>query len=152
MAAKPMVVSIRIAAPPERVFERISDLSQHEAFTDHFLVDWEDAGPDHVSVRADLPGPEDRSEIDVVEREAPHRLVEQLTGAGGKRRARSTWTLEPGGEGTTLVTFTTEPQATPASERLMGPLIRRWMRRGNEKSLARLRDLVEGGADGAPSR
>jgi uncharacterized protein YndB with AHSA1/START domain len=147
MAAKPMVVSIRIAAPPERVFAQISDLSRHEEFTDHFLVDWRDAGPDHVSVRANLPGPEDRSEIEVVQREAPNVLVEQLTGAGGKRRARSTWTLKDDGEGGTLVGFATEQQATPAAERLLAPLVRRWMRRGNEKALTRLRDLVEGRRD-----
>jgi hypothetical protein len=132
--------------PPEAVYERIADLSAHEAFTDHFLVDWRDAGPDHVNVRAKLPGPEDRADVDVVEREPPHRLVEQLVAAKGKRRARSTWTLEPGDEGGTLVTFTTEQQATPVLERLLSPLTRRWVQRGNQRALERLRDQAEGRA------
>lgn len=139
-----MELSIRIAIPPEQVYERISDLSAHEAFTDHFLVDWRDAGPDHVSFRAKLPGPEDRTEVDVVERDPPHRLVEQLTAAKGKRRARSTWTLESDGDGGTLVRFTSEQVATPISERLVAPLLRRWIRRGNERALERLRDQAEG--------
>jgi uncharacterized protein YndB with AHSA1/START domain len=134
--------TIRIAAPPERVFERISDLSAHEAFTDHFLVDWRDTGPDHVNVRANVPGPEDRADVDVVERQPPHRLVEQLVAAKGKRRARSTWTLEPDGDGT-VVTFTTEQQATPAIEKVLAPLTRRWIQRGNDRALERLRDLAE---------
>ncbi|MFN8112720.1 MAG: SRPBCC family protein [Solirubrobacterales bacterium] len=143
MAAQPMQSSIRIAATPEQVFERISDLSAHEAFTDHFLVDWRDTGPDHVNVRADLPGPEDRADVDVVERDPPHRLVEQLVAAKGKRRARSTWTLEPDGDGT-VVTFTTVQEATPALEKILAPLTRRWIQRGNDRSMQRLRDLVEG--------
>lgn len=144
MAGKRMSASIRIAVPPEQVYERIADLSRHEAFTDHFLVDWRDTGPDHVNVRAKLPGPEDRAEIDVVEREPPRRLVEQLVAAKGKRRARSTWMLEDGGDGGTLVTFSTEQQTTPALERPLAPLTRRWVRRGNERALERLRDQAEG--------
>jgi uncharacterized protein YndB with AHSA1/START domain len=143
MAAPPMQSSIRIAATPEQVFARITDLSGHEAFTDHFLVDWREAGPDHVNVRANLPGPEDRADVDVVERDPPHRLVERLVAAKGKRRARSTWTLEPDGDGT-LVTFATEQEATPTFEKILAPLTRRWIQRGNDRSMERLRDLVEG--------
>lgn len=144
MAPKPMQSSIRIAAEPALVFERITDLSGHEAFTDHFLIDWRDTSADHVNVRAKVPGPEDRADVEVVEREPPHRLVEQLVAAKGKRRARSTWTLEPDGDAT-IVTFTTEQQATPAAERLLAPLTRRWIQRGNDRALERLRDLVESG-------
>ena len=68
MAPKPMQSSIRIAAEPALVFERITDLSGHEAFTDHFLIDWRDTSADHVNVRAKVPGPEDRADVDVVER------------------------------------------------------------------------------------
>ena len=143
MASKPTTVSIRIAAPPEQVFARISDLSAHEAFTDHFLIDWRDTGPDHVNVRAKLPGPEDRAEIDVIERDPPRRLVERLVAAKGKRRATSVWTLEPDGDGT-LVTFTTEQESAPAIEKPLAPLLRGWIRRGNERSLQRLRDQAEG--------
>ncbi len=144
MAPKPMQSSIRIAAEPALVFERITDLSGHEAFTDHFLIDWRDTSADHVNVCAKVPGPEDRADVDVVEREPPHRFVEQLVAAKGKRRARSTWTLEPDGNAT-IVTFTTEQQATPAAERLLAPLTRRWIQRGNDRALERLRDLVESG-------
>jgi uncharacterized protein YndB with AHSA1/START domain len=146
MASKPMTATIRIAVRPEQVFERIADLSRHEAFTDHFLIDWRDTGPDHVNVRAKVPGPEDRAEIDVIERDPPRRLVEQLVAAKGKRRAISTWTLEPDGEDGTQVTFATEQQATPAIERVVAPLTRRWIQRGKEKSLERLRDQAEGRA------
>jgi len=147
MAPKPLVASVRIAAPPEQVYGRIEDLSAHEAFNDHFLIDWRDAGRDHVNVRAKLPGPEDRADIDVIERDPPRRLVEQLVAAKGKRRARSVWTLEPDGDGT-LVTFTTEQQATPAIERALAPLTRRWIQRGNERALERLRAQSEDAAGG----
>ena len=43
------------------------------------------------------------------------------------------------------MTFTTEQQATPAAERLVAPLTRRWIQRGNDRALERLRDLVEFG-------
>ncbi|HET6832120.1 MAG TPA: SRPBCC family protein [Solirubrobacterales bacterium] len=144
MTAKPESVSIVIAVPPEDVFARIGDLSRHEAFTDHFLIDWREAGPDHVNVRAKLPGPEDRADIDVIERDPPNRMVERLVAANGKRRAVSTWTLEPDGAGSTRVRFSTVQEASPAIERLLAPLLRRWIRRGNERALERLRDQAEG--------
>ena len=40
--------------------------------------------------------------------------------------------------------FTTEQEVTPAIERPLAPLTRRWVQRGNERSLERLRAQAEG--------
>ena len=51
--------------------------------------------------------------------------------------------MEPDGDGT-VVTFATVQEATPALEKILAPLTRRWIQRGNDRSMQRLRDLVEG--------
>ena len=37
---QPITVSVRIDRPPDEVFAFLDDLSNHERFTDHMLVDW----------------------------------------------------------------------------------------------------------------
>ena len=141
-----MTAMIRIAVPPEQVFERIADLSRHEAFTDHFLIDWRDTGPDHVNVRAKMPDP--RTERTSTSSSAIRRAASSSSWwrprASGGRSApgRSSPTARTARQ----VTFATEQQATPAIERVVAPLTRRWIQRGNEKSLERLREQAEGRA------
>jgi hypothetical protein len=71
------------------------------------------------------------------------RTVERTVGAGGKRVTRGTYTLteQPGGR--TLVEFELVYEQGPASERMAAPLIRAVLRRANERSMERLREVLE---------
>ena len=97
---KPVTVSIEVPQSPEEVFDHLDVLANHEAFTDHFLVDWETSGPERgVGARARMrvkkPGPEDWLEMEVIESERPRRNVERATGAKGKRLTQGTYELAP---------------------------------------------------------
>ena len=68
----------------EEVFDHLDVLANHEAFTDHFLVDWETSGPREgvgakARMRVKKPGPEDWLEMEVIESERPRRNVERST-------------------------------------------------------------------------
>ena len=41
---KPVTVSIEVPQPAEEVFDYLAVLANHEAFLDHFLVEWEFSG------------------------------------------------------------------------------------------------------------
>jgi hypothetical protein len=84
----------------------------------------------------------------VIEAERPVRTVEETVGAGGRRRTRGTYRLEPIETGRPKVRFEIAPIAVPRSERPLWPLSRAWLRRQNAKSLERLRERLEG----APAR
>ncbi|HEX3323806.1 MAG TPA: hypothetical protein VHR65_01525 [Solirubrobacterales bacterium] len=42
---KPVIVSTTVAKPRQETYEHLAVLSNHEAFLDHFLVDWSFSGP-----------------------------------------------------------------------------------------------------------
>ena len=147
----PVTVSVTIDRAPQEVFDHLVVLANHEAFCDHFLRDWTLSGAEsgvgaRARVRAATPGPADWIDVEIVEVEAPTRIVERTVGAKGRRRTRGTWTLRTAGEGATTVTFTIVTESAPLAERLLAPLSRSWLRRGNQRALERLRDrLAPGG-------
>ena len=53
-AMKPVAVSIDVPQSPERVYEHIDALANHESFTDHMLVDWKCSGPRAVGAREEV--------------------------------------------------------------------------------------------------
>ena len=151
---KPVTVSTTIDRPREEVFDLLDDISRHEAFTDHFLVDWRLTRDDPrgagagVRVKGKL-GPHRETVITVVE-STPERLVEQ--GRGGKhfrRRTTGTYTLAATERGGTDVTFTLEIEPAGIGDRLQGPMMRAYLRRQNARAMERLRDLMEGRASAA---
>ena len=144
-----VTVSTTIARPRELVFDHLDDLARHEAFTDHFLVDWRLEGPASgvgasVTMRVRAPGRSGEVELTVIEAEPPVRTVEETVGAGGRRRTRGTYTLEAVDADRTEVRFEIEPLEVPRSERPLWPLSRAWLRRQNARSLERLREQLEG--------
>jgi uncharacterized protein YndB with AHSA1/START domain len=148
-SVKPISVSVTVARPRDQVFAFLDDLSNHELFCDHMLVDWTLSGPRtgagaKARVRSRTPGPKQWADITVVEARLPERIVEQGVGAGGARRTQGTYTLEVAPDGGTLVRFDLEFLAAPALERALAPLTRAWLQRGNERAMQRLRDLLEG--------
>jgi hypothetical protein len=64
---------------------------------------------------------------------------------------RHLYTLAPAHGGGTLVTFTFAWERAPLTDRLAAPLVRAYLRRGNERSLQRLKALLERKAADGPT-
>ena len=104
-------------------------MANHEGFTDHLLRDWELSGPDrgvgskarvHVTARS---GVSDVVDIEVVDAEAPSRIVERNVAAkAGAHRQRHLHAVELPGGGT-RVQFEYSWQEIPLSERVMSPVV-----------------------------
>jgi hypothetical protein len=146
---KSVEVSTVIRRPVAEVYAHLDVLANHEAFTDHFLVDWHLAGPASgvgasVTMTVRAPGRSEEVELAVIEAEPPVRTVEETVGAGGRRRTRGTYTLDAIDADRTEVRFRIDPLEVPRSERPLWPLSRAWLRRQNARSLERLREQLEG--------
>src|SRR3954469_20894423 len=95
-----VTVSTTIRQPRERVFDFLDDLARHEAFTDHFLVDWTLTRERSTGVgaggrmRAKAGGRHPWITITVVESVRPERTVEEGRGGkDGRRRTRGIYRL-----------------------------------------------------------
>jgi Polyketide cyclase / dehydrase and lipid transport len=140
---KPVKVEATAAKPPAAVYEFLDRLPNHESFLDHWLVDWEFSGPQRgvgakAKARANTVGSQDWTEFEVLEAEAPRRIVEQGVGNNGKRRTRGTYRLEGAAGGGTKIAFELEWLEASRAERLIPPLSRAFVRRVNAKALRRL--------------
>jgi uncharacterized protein YndB with AHSA1/START domain len=145
---KPVTVSTEVPAPPERVFEHLDTLANHEAFLDHYLEKWKFSGPASglgakAEALAKAPGSQDWFDFEVVEREPPWLLVEEAVSSGGKRKTRGTYRLSEAGGGTT-VELELEFLELPRSERLAPFLTRAFAKRVNAKALRRLAKQLDG--------
>lgn len=141
---KPITVSTTVPRRREEVFAFLDVLGNHEPFTNHMLVDWTLSGPRagagaRARMRANLPGPKDWVDMEVVESRPPERIVERAIGSGGRRRTRGTYTLSDAPGGGTHVAFELAYELMPTPERVLSPLLRAWLRRGNQKAMDRLR-------------
>jgi hypothetical protein len=146
---KPIDVSVQVDRPREQVFAFLDVLANHEPFTDQMLVDWSFSGPAagvgaKARMRANVPGPKDWIDMEVVASRAPVTSVEESVGAKGRRRTRGTYTLEELPRGCTNIRFKLEYVEMPLSERLMAPLLRAWLKRGNETAMRRLGETLAG--------
>ena len=145
---KPVTVSTTIDRPREEVYDLLDDISAHEAFTDHFLVDWRLTRDDPRGVGAGVRvkgtlGPHRETVITVVE-STPERIVEQgRSGKDLKRRTTGTYTLAATEGGGTDVTFTLEIEPAGLGDRLQGPMMRAYLRKQNARAMERLRELME---------
>jgi carbon monoxide dehydrogenase subunit G len=143
----PVRVTIDVSQPREQVFDFLDVMSNHEPFTNHILQDWGYSGPDRgigskakVTVRA--AGRSETVEIEVIAAERPSSIVEQNVGAGGRRVATGTYTLEALPGGGTRIVFEYAWQRAPFSERAAAPLVRSILRRANERAMARLAEQL----------
>lgn len=147
---KPVTVSTTVSKPRPEVFEFLDLLANHEGFMDHLFVDWSFSGPPRgvgakARARVNAPGSREWAEFEVVEAQAPERLVEDGVSANGKRRTRGTYRLEELPEGGTKISFELAWSAVPRSERLIPPLARRFIRRANGRAMRRLAKQLERG-------
>lgn len=154
---KPISVSVKVDRPRDEVFPFLDALANHEQFTDHMLVDWTYSGPAagigaKARMRANVPGPKDWIDMEVIAAQAPVTTVEESVGAKGRRRTRGTYTLEELPGGGTHVRFELAYVKMPLSERLMAPLLRAWLKRGNEKAMRRLGETLAASAPAPAGR
>jgi len=145
---KPVAVETTVSKSPHEVYEFLDLLPNHEGFLDHWLVDWEFSGPRRgvgakARARANTVGSQDWTEFEVVEAEAPSRIVEQGVGNGGKRHTRGTYRLEEDAGGGTKIGFELEWLEASRAERLIPPLSRAFVRRVNAKAMRRLAKLLD---------
>ncbi|MFH9414570.1 SRPBCC family protein [Streptomyces rochei] len=140
---KPVTVSIGVPQTPEQVYDFLDVMAHHERFTDHYLSDWRHSGPARgvgarATVTAALGGTKTGVAIEVVEADAPRRIVERNISAGGRRLAHGTYTVEPLPAGGARVSFTYAWERAPLADRLLAPVVRATMRRANRTVMRRL--------------
>jgi uncharacterized protein YndB with AHSA1/START domain len=156
----PFSVSITVGRPPEEVFDYLADIANHLEFTSHFRDDFhltrEDTVGAGAGARFRIKAPMQRFSwmgVRFIEVERPRRIVE--VGRGGKynrTRSLTTYTLEPGAEGTTHLELTVETVPGAPTDRAMEVLfgLRGWTRRQNRRALRRLRAILEEGSRRGP--
>jgi hypothetical protein len=144
---QPVTVSVTVSRPAQEVFDFLDLLGNHEAFLDHFLVDWSFSGPKRgvgakARARANAPMSQDWTEFEVIEVEAPGRIVEEGVGAGGKRHTRGTYRIEGLAGGETKISFEFAWVAASRAERLIPPLSRAFVRRPLRIAMRRLAEQL----------
>jgi hypothetical protein len=150
MSPRPVSVSIDVPQPRADVYAYLDVMANHEAFTDHMLIDWECSGPERgvgakARVTSSFGALKDSVDIEVVAASAPSLIVERNVSAKGRRVATGTYTLDelPAGHGGgTRVTFTYAWERAPLPDRVLAPVVRTLLRRGNATAMARLRDRL----------
>jgi hypothetical protein len=143
---KPVRVSIDVPQAREDVYDFLDVLANHELFTDHMLRDWRCEGPARgVGAKAKMTavagGRTDALDMEVIDAERPARTVERNVGASG-RVATGTYTLAELPGGGTRITFESAWLRVPRSGALTAPLVRAMVRRGNQRSMERLAELL----------
>jgi hypothetical protein len=140
---RPISVSVDVPRARTDVYAFLDVMANHEPFTDHMLVDWEYSGPPSgvgakARVRSSFGALSDTADIEVVAAEAPARIVERNVSAKGRRVATGTYELADLPTGGTRVQFTYAWEKAPLPDRVLSPLVRGVLRRGNAKAMTRL--------------
>jgi hypothetical protein len=151
---QPVTVSIDVPQPRAAVYDYLDVMANHEAFTDHMLVNWRVSGPasgigSKAQVTSKFGGMTDEAEIEVFEAEPGRMIRERTLGAKGKRVSHGTYTLSDLPGGGTHIEFEFALQKVPAMERPLVPLMRKMVRKGNQRAMERLAALM---ADGQAQR
>jgi Polyketide cyclase / dehydrase and lipid transport len=153
---RPIRVTTTVPYPPDRVYDFLDVMANHELFTNHMLTDWEYSGPERgvgakARVKATLGGRSEAVEIEVLAGERPRTIVEQNVGAGGRRVATGTYMLEHLPTGETQIAFEYAWQQAPLIERVAAPLVRAILISANKRALARLAEQLPAALEAAPS-
>ena len=140
---KSVTVSIGVPQTPGQVYDFLDVMAHHERFTDHYLTDWRYSGPARgvgscATVTATLAGTRTDVAIEVVEADAPHRIVERNISAAGRRLAHGVYTIEPLRTGGSRVSFTYAWTRAPFADRLLAPVLPATMQRANRTVMRRL--------------
>ena len=140
---QPVTVSIDVPQDRASVYAYLDVMANHEHFTDHMLTNWRVSGPPTgVGARAQVTSKfgalSDEGEIEVFEVEDGRLIRERSIGAKGKRIAHGTYTLSDLPDGGTHIEFEFALQKVPAIEKPLVPLMRKMLRKGNERAMERL--------------
>lgn len=111
------------------------------------MRNWRLSGPPRgvgpkATVDVVLGGRTEPIEIEVIDAHTPVRSVERNIGAGGKRVATGTYTLDELSAGGTRINFEYAWQKVPFDERLAAPLVRRAMRPALKTAMRRLAEQL----------
>jgi len=145
---RPVTVSINVPHDPEIVFDFLDVMANHEPFNDHLMRDWVLSGPERgVGSRARVTtralGMSDVVDIEVVDAEAPTRIVERNTAARAGRTGEGTYELAALPGGGTRVTFEYRWIVAPLIDRLTAPVARAFIRRNNVTAMRRLAEHLD---------
>jgi carbon monoxide dehydrogenase subunit G len=152
---RPVLASVEVPDPVDDVYDFLDVMANHEQFTNHMLRDWEYSGPERgvgaqARVRVSAAGRTEVVDLEVVAAERPRQITERNVGAHGRRRATGTYTLEPLAGGGTRIAFRYAWLQAPLAERVAAPLVRSFVRRGNERAMQRLAETLRARAAAAP--
>lgn len=144
---QPVTVSIDVPQDRASVYAYLDVMANHEQFTDHMLTNWRVSGPptgvgSKANVTAKVGAISDESEIEVFEVEDGRMIRERSIAAKGKRIAHGTYTLGDLPDGGTHIEFEFALQKLPAYEKPLVPLMRKMVRKGNERAMERLAGIL----------
>lgn len=141
----PSPVTVPIDVPQARadVFAFLDVMANHEPFTNHMLVDWSYAGPasgvgSKAHVHSTAGGRKAPVDIEVISAQPPAQIVERNVSAKGRRVGLGTYDLADLPDGGTRVSFTYAWERAPVVDRLLSPVVRSTLRRGNARAMERL--------------
>ena len=145
--SSPVTVSIDVPQARADVYAFLDVMANHEAFTDHMLTDWRVSGPPtgvgaKATVTAKAGGVSDEATFEVVEVDPGRMIRERNWASKGRRVATGTYLLSDLPDGGTHIEFTFAFEQVPARERPLVPLMRRMIRRGNERAMTRLAEQL----------
>lgn len=147
--SSPVTVSVDVPQARQDVYDFLDVMANHETFTDHILTQWQVSGPAtgvgakaHVVTRAG--GMSDPATIEVVEVDPARMIRERNWAARGKRIGTGTYVLSDLPDGGTHIEFTYAFEQVPAREKPLVPLMRRMIRKGNERAMERLAEQLAG--------
>jgi len=140
---QPVTVSVDVPQDRASVYAYLDVMANHEHFTDHMLTNWRVSGPptgigSKANVTTKVGAITDEAVIEVFEAEDGRLIRERSIGAKGKRIAHGTYTLSDLPNGGTHVEFEFALQKVPALEKPFLPLMRKMVRKGNERAMERL--------------
>ncbi len=145
--SSPVTVSIDVPQARDDVYAFLDVMANHESFTDHLLTNWRVSGPPtgvgaKAAVTVKSGGMSDEATFEVIEVEEGRMIRERNWASKGRRVATGTYVLSDLPSGGTHIEFTFAFERIPGREKPLVPLMRRMIRRGNEKSMTRLAEQL----------
>lgn len=145
---EPVTVSVDVARSRQEAFDHVDVLANHEGWLTNLYKDWSFEGPRRgvgakAKAQVDAPAARERVEIEVVESQAPERIVEKASSAHGKRETTGTYRFIELEGGRTRIEFELSWSKVPRTERMAPFLARRFMSRALGKSMKLLAAQLE---------
>lgn len=143
----PVTVSVDVPQSIDDVYAFLDVMANHEPFTNHMMKDWSYSGPasgvgSKAQVTAKAFGVTDTIDIEVIDAEAPTRIVERNTAQKAGRVGQGTYTLSARPGGGTHIDFEYRWIVAPLMDRLLSPIVRSYLRRANAKAMRRLAETL----------